>query len=162
MKKIYYNDGVLEPDRIEDKLHRIGMETELVPIPIDIETMMDVTDSFCALSADVLDELRLAGQPLGGVLLACDPNHRLVSLVAKIAPHAAWGASVGMLAAYWIPDNHVLVMHETMHLFGVDDCYGSCGFDGCLMQYVPTPNSVAPWPECLCARTKKQLKGVRI
>ncbi len=102
---------------------------------------------------------------LPGLMVYCREDSTIAQEVRKANPKALWGGQVDGLAVVCELNNKMAIWHEVLHLLGADDCYdsqtekGTCEkAPGCIMQYAATEESVADWPECLCARTTKQLR----
>lgn len=120
--------------------------------------------SFCKQAHLKLKELTSQSIPL---LIYCGDNSELSEAAKKENTSAKWGLmnECYSVSTVYKPGNKYILWHEALHLFDVDDCHKgplepgpTCGHYGCLMQYIPTKDSVCSWP-FLCKKNIEQLRN---
>ena len=107
----------------------------------------------------------------GRTVLLCDPSHVFARCARKAAPHAEWGVACGCLAIVYGSTDKYVIWHETLHLFGAEDCYNpgnpnghpnpNCGQPNCIMQYAPTVANVGNWP-FLCGENVSRVRQIGV
>ena len=145
---------VIECAKLEDK------EAEKVIRDLT-DPSVEFVDKVSDLSLYFLEQSDATRLP--GLVVCCQRGSLIAQQARSTNPLAQWGGKLGRLALVWQPDNRHLIWHETLHLLGAEDCYddetteGTCEKEPqCIMQYAPTEESVALWPECLCVGTVSQ------
>lgn len=151
----------------------LAVETLSEPLVARICPHVSDPGEFTLIATTIGDEVAQELPPkhtgfVPGLLIYCRGNDQLAQSAQKANPTAEWGATCGRLAVVWTSGNEKLIWHEALHLLGVTDCYdketleGSCEKEpGCLMQYAPTDETVAEWPDCLCLGTVDELRSPR-
>ena len=102
------------------------------------------------------------------LLVYCRKDSKVAEAAIKENERAIWGLCKDdySVSAVYQPENKYILWHETLHLFGVDDCYDlqkpnagtTCGLDNCLMQYAPQKDTVGEWP-FLCQKNIKRIQN---
>ena len=126
----------------------------------DAKQFDDVYDSVAGLLRDRFGDVRK-------VLVACRPDHEFARGIKQKRPAAAWGVAFvgGPFGVIYNLSNKYLVWHEALHLLGADDCYDqsnqgpTCEHTSCIMQYVPTAQTVGEWP-FLCTENVGNIRSL--
>jgi len=102
------------------------------------------------------------------LLVYCKPDSKIAQAAIKEDVRAKWGLcnDYYSVSAVYESNNKYILWHETLHLFGVEDCYDQnnphngtpCELDDCLMQYAPTSQTVGDWP-FLCHKNIKLIQN---
>jgi len=131
-----------------------------------INAILEKTNDFNGFVCEIYTCFKLNNEIR--LLVICPRNSNLAISAVNKKPKAVWGAHAGILSAVYGDYNKYIVWHEALHLLGVKDCYGSdagpnCGLRNCIMQYIPTRQSVGNWP-FLCGKNidliKQRLKNI--
>jgi hypothetical protein len=78
------------------------------------------------------------------ILIAVSLDSDVARFCLMNKPNALWGGALGTCGFVYGNTTDQLILHETLHIFGADDCYkeGSneltCGLTNCIMQYDPS------------------------
>ena len=121
-------------------------------------------DSFINAVASITEILFDCGYEHAVGIFLCDLHHRIAKLAIQANRHALWGAAYDGIAFVYGEMGRYVVWHETLHLFGADDCYElpnegpTCNLTNCIMQYAPTTTRVGNWP-FLCEENISRVRG---
>lgn len=100
------------------------------------------------------------------LLVYCHRDSAIARSALREDGASPWGAEWCGFAAVYEPDNKFIIWHEALHLLGAHDCYEEddpyrrkpdCNCNSCIMQYVPTEETVGKWS--LCDKNVKMLKS---
>ena len=141
------------PTRIEVIIEKLPDELRR-----EVSKQLQETRSFPETAAEIGDILCKGQGNIPGLFVFCRRDSNIVVQAREAEPLAQreCGAKCGCLAVVWESGNKMLIWHEVLHLLGAKDCYdpetgeGTCENSGCIMQYEPTDENVAEWPDCLC------------
>jgi hypothetical protein len=100
-----------------------------------------------------------------GLLAVCPPEHPVRKAAMAESGDAEWGLfNLGVAVKYDGPD--VVSWHELLHIVGAEDCYAlpdegpTCGFPGCIMQYVPTDDMTRKDALPICSQNAERIRGM--
>jgi len=137
-----------------------------------VQNQNDIYPCFMEMESHLQSALRCDVRPNLSVL--CSPEHLIAGLARQKSTGARWGFSNadvdhpdtkrGWCAATYKLNNKYILWHETLHVLGADDCHEgdknsgpTCRCGNCIMQYVPTPQTVGAWP-FLCQENMDRIK----
>ena len=167
-----------EPIRSKVCIKRLGNELELVK---EIDAILNrVGGQSCTFkdAASRIQELLSDNLPdtvkssnlgffIPSLLAYCHQDSAIARSALREDGASPWGAEWCGLAAVYQPGNRFIIWHEALHLLRAHDCYEEddpyrrkpdCNCDSCIMQYVPTEETVGKWS--LCDKSVKKLKDL--
>ena len=131
----------------------------LMAKPVPIEAAKEIEQRLCTshqgffrYMADLGEYCFHKEHHFSPLLISCKRDSQIAVSSREANPLGVWGSVCGCLGVVWKLDNKYAVWHEVLHLFGAEDCYTpnnagpTCELPNCIMQYIPTKESVGDWP----------------
>lgn len=100
-------------------------------------------------------------------LIAVPQDSDAARLSLKNNRNAKWGCVIGSCGFVYGPVTDELILHETLHIFGADDCYMfsdeefndlTCGHSNCIMRYDPNKASLQS-QEWICQPNVRKIQN---